>query len=228
MKKRKQKSEEYELKYSHIPKDFMERLQWMYHEYHINERMEQEILAKRDAMLASLSFQEFFIILYEEPEGTPRPRFRLINRRNVSAIQSPFIHVYSITGSDDQRFMKRLVDDEDFFGFNQLLSTPLEIIYDCYFKTPSAFNRTDVFLAETGIIRPITKPDWDNVGKKYSDMYNSNIWLDDSFVVSGTVNKYYSILPRVEIRLRYLNMLYNKYQYKAIEDRVLGEVDYFK
>lgn len=228
MKKRKQKSEEYEMKYSHIPKDFMERLQWMYHEYHISERIEQEILIKRDAMLANLSFQEFFIVLYEEPEGTPRPRFRLVNRKNISSIQSPFIHVYSITGSDDQRFMKRLITDEDFFGFNQLLCTPLEIIYDCYFKTPSAFNRVDLFLSEIGIIRPITKPDWDNVGKKYSDMYNSNIWLDDSFVVSGTVNKYYSVLPRVEIRLRYLNMLYNKYQYKAIEDRVLGEVNYFK
>ena len=105
MKKRKQKSEEYEQKYSHIPRDFIERLQWMYQAYHLNERMEREILAKRDQMLATLSFQEFFIILYEEPEGTPRPRFRLINRRNISSIQSPFIHVYSITGSDDQRFM---------------------------------------------------------------------------------------------------------------------------
>ena len=112
--------------------------------------------------------------------------------------------------------------------FNQQLCTPLEITYDAFFKTPSGFNKVDTVLAEVGLVRPLTKPDWDNIGKKYSDMYNSNIWLDDSFVVSGTVNKYYSILPRVEIRLKYLNMVYNRYQYNAIRNRILGDVDYFK
>ena len=124
--------------------------------------------------------------------------------------------------------MKRLINNNDFMQFNQQLCTPLEITYDAFFKTPSGFNKVDTVLAEVGLIRPLTKPDWDNIGKKYSDMYNSNIWLDDSFVVSGTVNKYYSILPRVEIRLKYLNMVYNRYQYNAIRNRILGDVDYFK
>ena len=44
----------------------------------------------------------------------------------------------------------------------------------------------------------------DNIGKKYSDMFNSNIWLDDKLVISGTVNKFLSELPRVEIYVRYL------------------------
>jgi Holliday junction resolvase RusA-like endonuclease len=139
-----------------------------------------------------------------------------------------FVQVYSITGADDQKFMKRLINKNDFMQFNQQLCTPLEITYDAFFKTPSGFNKVDTVLAEVGLIRPLTKPDWDNIGKKYSDMYNSNIWLDDSFVVSGTVNKYYSILPRVEIRLKYLNIVYNRYQYNAIRNRILGDVDYFK
>ena len=231
MKKRKQKAEEYENKYSHIPKDYYQRLQWMYDNMKLSDRTVREIFSKRDAMLASLYYNEFFIVLYEEPEGTPRPRFRLINRRNISNAamsNGSFVQVYSITGADDQRFMKRLINKNDFMQFNQQLCTPLEITYDAFFKTPSGFNKVDTVLAEVGLIRPLTKPDWDNIGKKYSDMYNSNIWLDDSFVVSGTVNKYYSILPRVEIRLKYLNMVYNRYQYNAIRNRILGDVDYFK
>lgn len=231
MKKRKQKAEEYENKYSHIPKDYYQRLQWMYDNMKLSDRTVREIFSKRDAMLASLYYNEFFIVLYEEPEGTPRPRFRLINRRNIgnaAMTNGSFVQVYSITGADDQKFMKRLINKNDFMQFNQQLCTPLEITYDAFFKTPSGFNKVDTVLAEVGLIRPLTKPDWDNIGKKYSDMYNSNIWLDDSFVVSGTVNKYYSILPRVEIRLKYLNMVYNRYQYNAIRNRILGDVDYFK
>ena len=231
MKKRKQKAEEYESKYSHIPRDYYQRLQWMYDNMKLSDRTVREIFSKRDAMLASLYYNEFFIVLYEEPEGTPRPRFRLINRRNISNAamsNGSFVQVYSITGADDQKFMKRLINKNDFMQFNQQLCTPLEITYDAFFKTPSGFNKVDTVLAEVGLIRPLTKPDWDNIGKKYSDMYNSNIWLDDSFVVSGTVNKYYSILPRVEIRLKYLNMVYNRYQYNAIRNRILGDVDYFK
>ena len=231
MKKRKQKAEEYENKYSHIPKDYYQRLQWMYDNMKLSDRTVREIFSKRDAMLASLYYNEFFIVLYEEPEGTPRPRFRLINRRNIgnaAMSNGSFVQVYSITGADDQKFMKRLINKNDFMQFNQQLCTPLEITYDAFFKTPSGFNKVDTVLAEVGLIRPLTKPDWDNIGKKYSDMYNSNIWLDDSFVVSGTVNKYYSILPRVEIRLKYLNIVYNRYQYNAIRNRILGDVDYFK
>ena len=231
MKKRKQKAEEYEIKYSHIPKDYYQRLQWMYETMKLSDKTVHEIFSKRDAILASLYYNEFFIVLYEEPEGTPRPRFRLINRRNIgnaAMSNGSFVQVYSITGAEDQRFMKRLMSDNDFMQFNQQLCTPLEITYDAFFKTPSGFNKVDTVLAELGIIRPLTKPDWDNIGKKYSDMYNSNIWLDDSFVISGTVNKYYSILPRVEIRLKYLNMVYNRYQYNAIRNRILGDVDYFK
>ena len=87
-------------------------------------------------------------------------------------------------------------------------------------KTPTSYNKQDTILAEIGLIRPIFKPDFDNIAKKYSDMFNANVWLDDTLVVDGSVHKYYSVLPRIEIRIRYLNMLYNKQQYNAITNRV--------
>jgi hypothetical protein len=51
-------------------------------------------------------------------------------------------------------------------------------------------------------------------------MFNANVWLDDTLVIDGAIHKYYSVLPRIEIRLRYLNMVYNRYQYNSITNRV--------
>lgn len=228
-KNRIEKSIEYEEKYGNIPVDFNERLSYMYDLYNINEKKANEIINKRDGMMSSLYYTQFKVILFEEPEGSPRPRFRLVNRFNLldqAKSNSNFVHVYSVNAKEDSMYMKRLMDT----GLNELehiIHTPCIVDYNIYMRTPSVFNITDIFLSELGLIRPICKPDWDNIGKKYSDMYNSNVWLDDTLVISGSVNKYYSILPRVEIDLRYLNTLYNKYQYNKISKKLDFETTYY-
>jgi len=129
---------------------------------------------------------------------------------------------------DDKLYMKRLMNEE-IIKLKDIIYTPCIVKYDAFLPTPSAFNTIDIFLAECGIIRPITKPDFDNIAKKYSDMYNSNIWIDDSQVIDGEVHKYYSILPRIEITLSYLNMLYNKYQYNSISNKLSNKnIIYYK
>lgn len=224
------KSIQYQEKYSHIPIDYNERLSWMYDNYNINDKKALEIYNKRNNMVNSLYYKEFTVILFEEPEGAKRPRFRLINRYNLvneAMTNSDFVHVYSPDAREDSVYMKRLIEG-DLIELDTLIYTPCIVEYNIYIKTPSTFNTTDTFLSEIGLIRPLVKPDWDNIGKKYSDMYNHNVWIDDTLVISGTVNRFYSILPRVEIKLRYLNMLYNKYQYNTISKKVDGEVLYYK
>lgn len=229
-KNRKQKEEEYRQKYGHIPIDYNERLEWMYDNLKISDKKAREIIDKRSTMMSSLYYRDITIVLFEEPEGTPRPRFRLINRQNFvnEAINNgQFVHVYSLNAKEDSLYMQRLVD-QDLVQIQELIWTPCIVEYNIYQKTPTVFNTVDTFLAEIGLIRPITKPDWDNIGKKYSDMFNHNVWLDDTLVISGTLNKFYSILPRVEIKLRYLNTLYNKYQYNTISKRTEQDISYFK
>lgn len=221
-KSRNQKHEEYVNKFGHIPVDYKERLEWLYDTLNINETQAYDILYKRDMMKLNLSYSDTKIILFEIPEGSPRPRARLINRKNLSnmALSNPnFIQVYSLTGKEDNLFMKRLMTQEDFNAIDSMICTPCNIDIDCYSKTPSYYNKEDIILAEIGCYRPLAKPDWDNIEKKYSDMFNANIWLDDTLVVDGSIHKYYSVLPRIEIKLKYLNMVYNKYQYKSIIKR---------
>ena len=222
-KTRKQKADEYEKKYSHIPVDYKERLEYLYDTLHITERDAYGIIDKRQQMLSSLRYNTVNIVLFEVPEGSPRPRVRLVNRANLSnmALSNPnFIHVYSLTGHEDNVFMKRLMSKQEFEGLNHIICTPCNVDINAYLKTPGYLNRADTILAEIGAIRPITKPDWDNIEKKYSDMFNKNVWLDDTLVIDGAIHRYYSVLPRIEIRLQFLNLLYTKQQYNSITSRV--------
>ena len=232
MKSRKQKEKIYNEKYKDIPRNFQERLDWMYSHYHLTDFKCDEIIRIREQMLQSFKFSpELFIVLYEEPEGAPRPRARFMgnNLSSIAKSNPGYIQIYSLTGEADRKYMKRLVTDSEFNQLDSLICTPCSVRYEAYFKTPSNFNTMDKYLAEIGIIRPITKPDFDNIEKKYSDMYNGNIWLDDALVIESSFAKFYSILPRVEISLKYLNLLYNKQQYESVIKRVENSnVNYFR
>lgn len=220
-KSRKEKLEEYDKKYSHIPKDNDYRLSWLIDQFKLSSNKMQEIIDKKRNMETSLQYYDFKIVLYEDPEGAKRPRFRLVNRKNFANIAmsaSNFVHVYSPNAADDHKYMHRLLGEE-LISLNGLISTPAQVCLNVFFRTPSYFNQTDTILAEIGLHRHIQKPDWDNIGKKYTDMFNENIWLDDNLVIDGEVHKYYSILPRVEIYIRYLNYLSSVYQYNQIVNR---------
>lgn len=221
-KNRKKKLIEYEEKYSHIPKDYYERLEWMYENYNISNKKAQHILQLREQMINSFQYSTISFVLYEIPAGKERPRFRIISKNQLinGAINNPeFVHVYSLSGYDDHIYMNRLVNSSDFITLDQLLCTPVFAEFICYFPTPKSYSNERKFLAEIGLDRPLTKPDFDNIEKKYADMFNGTIWLDDILVIDSCIRKFYSILPRLEIRLHFMNMVYNKQQYRMITNR---------
>lgn len=217
-----------------IPKDYQERINWIIDTYKISDAKLKDIIDTKNKMLQQMYYMpELFVVIYEIPEGSPRPRARFIKSKGnnilANARSNPgFIQVYSITGAADKKFMQEFKTNSDFDFLESLIYTPCSVKYDAYFKTPSIFNAKEKILAELGMIRPLSKPDFDNVEKKYSDMYTGNIWVDDSIVIESNFNKYYSELPRIEITLRYMNMLYNKYQYKSVSKRLgLDDIKFF-
>lgn len=221
-KNRRIKSKEYQEKYGHIPVDYNERIDWMINYYRVSPQKMDEILQKRQAMLNSLFYYDYNIIeLLEEPEGASRPKVRIMrgNFNKIAKADPTMVHIYVPGAGDDRKFMQRILENNELDKFDSFIYTPCQIEYNMYIKTPASYNITDIFLSEIGLIRPIVKPDWDNAGKKYCDMFNSNIWLDDSLVIDGSVHKYYSILPRVEIKLRYLNALYNRNQFNSLKNK---------
>lgn len=220
LKSRKQKMAEYEIDYAHIPHDYRERLQWLYETLQIDDQISDQILTARDAYIASTYWKTIRLVMYEIPEFQPRPRAQLITRKNIinSVGTNGFIHIYTENSRDNKGYME-LYKQENLPELVQLLCTPCDIEMRYYYPTPKQYNKVQIFLAEIGLDRPIMKPDIDNTCKAYFDMFTDNIWLDDILVNDVLLRRYFSVLPRVEIDLKYANQLYNIHQYKNMIKR---------
>ena len=84
------------------------------------------------------------------------------------------------------------------------LSGPLSLLVTEYRAIPASWAKWKRQAANEGDISPMTKPDWDNIGKAISDALNGLIWKDDAQVIDGHVRKFYDTEPRVEIEVRKL------------------------
>lgn len=84
-------------------------------------------------------------------------------------------------------------------------------------------KKMEMLLAEVGLIRPISKPDFDNLIKTYTDMIQGTMLLDDSLVIEGVSRKFYSSKPRVEISISYMvefDSIFNKNKVEKWKGRV--------
>ena len=85
---------------------------------------------------------------------------------------------------------------------SELIDYQLEMRIDVFFTIPKSFSKTKAALALTRQIRPIVKPDWDNISKNICDALNGIAYPDDKAIVSGSVNKYYSDMDYVNVEIR--------------------------
>jgi Holliday junction resolvase RusA-like endonuclease len=77
----------------------------------------------------------------------------------------------------------------------------LRLVINAYFSIPASTSKKKRALMLAGKIRPVKRPDWDNVGKIVSDSLNKMAYHDDSCVVSAYIDKWYSEEPRLEFKL---------------------------
>lgn len=82
-----------------------------------------------------------------------------------------------------------------------LLDGPLEVHVSAFMPVAESKPKKWRAAALAGEIRPTKKPDWDNFGK-ILDALNLVVWVDDSQIVDGRVQKFYSDQPRMEIIVR--------------------------
>ena len=78
---------------------------------------------------------------------------------------------------------------------------PLEVHIDAYFKIPKSASKKTSMEMRRGAIRPMKKPDTDNVAKSICDALNGLVYADDKQVVRLVVEKWYSDVPRAEVRI---------------------------
>jgi Holliday junction resolvase RusA-like endonuclease len=194
------KEKEYLEKYGNIPSGFFER---MIHILEDSLPTPREISILKEKVVQSISnrsTERINFIFYFIPEGCPRPKYSGVTRS-----------FYVKGAKGDSTFFKDYIENSA--DRPDIIKTQCTFNCDVFFPTPPDMNRIDKLLSEVRLIRPISTPDWDNVGKKYCDMVQTHLILNDSLIVDGRVRKFYSAKPRVEIYITYdteYDSLYNK------------------
>ena len=90
---------------------------------------------------------------------------------------------------------------------NQIFSKEamLRIHISAFFSIPKSTSKKKQHEMKETILRPIKKPDADNLLKSIADALNKIAYYDDSQIVSAIVEKYYSENPRAEIVIEEIN-----------------------
>lgn len=95
------------------------------------------------------------------------------------------------------------------------ITTPCKVELDIFCQTPKSFNRTQTIVAEMGLLRPwVNTGDVDNFAKAALDMLQPNdkrghvgIMENDCLVYEMNTRKFYSINPRYEMKITYMDKI---------------------
>lgn len=131
-------------------------------------------------------------VIYGLPKGKGRPQFTTING-----------HTRAITPEATVNY-ENLVKMEYHAQLGDYSIPPKTMIFaliDAFLPIPNSISNKKREQMIAGTIRPIIKPDYDNVGKIVCDSLNKIAYYDDSAIVDGRVRKFYSEKPRVEVFL---------------------------
>ncbi len=78
---------------------------------------------------------------------------------------------------------------------------PLDMRIKAFMEVPESDSLKQRAQKLSSEIRPIKRPDWDNIGKIVSDALNNVAYHDDAQIVDTQIWKFYSDNPRVEITI---------------------------
>lgn len=82
--------------------------------------------------------------------------------------------------------------------------TPCTLAITAYLPIPASWSNLKKESARNGYVHPVSKPDWDNLGKGISDALNGIAYVDDSQIIYAAVRKVYDSNPRTEVTVQYL------------------------
>lgn len=193
----------YQEEYGNVSKDHLDRI----YEF-LDGVKDKQLNGIRDDIENNLNteWKSISFIFYFIPKATPRARLSGFGK-----------HFYVADAMNNRKLMEKFVKEE-LSDFN-VITTACKFYCDCYFPIPKTMNKSEKLRAELKLVNNLTKPDWDNLGKTYSDMIQNTIIMDDSLIIEGRVRKYYSSKPRIELTIEYADRYDSKYNMKNITRR---------
>lgn len=130
-------------------------------------------------------------------EGKPQGKARARTFYNHSTCK-----MQSITPEQTKSYEELIRWSYKASGGKYLGEQPIEISVKAFYPIPQAFSRLKKEQALQGEIRPMTKPDTDNIIKVVLDALNGIAYYDDKQVISVSCEKWYSKNGRLVIELK--------------------------
>lgn len=128
-----------------------------------------------------------------EPEGKGRPRFRK---------QGPYVKTYTPESTVSYENLikteyRRQCND---YRFDD--SAQLDVRIIAYYEIPKSKSKKVKKMMEEHQLRPLKKPDADNVIKVVLDSLNKIAYHDDTQVVDLQIRRFYSYDPKVIVTIQ--------------------------
>ena len=125
-------------------------------------------------------------VVMGEPTGKARPRVTMHGTYTPAKTKA-----YQSKVQDEYR-----TQCNKWFGEN-----PIAVKIKAYYGIPKSATKAARKAMHTGETKPTKKPDTDNLAKAILDALNWIAYKDDAQVVVLSVEKIYSDVPRVEVRI---------------------------
>ena len=130
-----------------------------------------------------------------EPQGKARPRFSRQNGRTYTPDKTVLYENLIRTEYLRQCLGLRFADKE-----------PLTMHIRAYYSIPKSVSYKRQAAMAEGLIRPVKKPDADNIIKVVADALNKVAYRDDADLVQESFEKFYSWQPRLEVEIESLEV----------------------
>ena len=189
---------EYREKYAYLPSTQSELIEYL----EKNLKLDKNKIEAEEEKIKSIQWERVFIEANLVPHGSPRPRY--------SSVTGTF---YVKGAKKMKRFFEKIIQE------HMIICTRVEYVLKAYMPTPtSTMNNTEIYLAEKGLILPISTSDWDNLAKTYTDCLQDILLLNDNIINPGHVYKYYSIKPRIELEILFQSNYDSNYNQKKSQN----------
>lgn len=132
--------------------------------------------------------------VYGEPKGKARPKFA-----NIGGFMKSY-QTKEQNAAENYIKMGYLEAAKGVY-----LTGALSLNIMAYYPIPKSVSKKKKEQMLNGNVRPIIKPDYDNIGKSISDALNKVAYDDDKQIVDGGISKFYSDRPCTIIEIRELN-----------------------
>lgn len=135
---------------------------------------------------------EIKLVIYGNPVPQGRPRFARVGK---------YVHTYDPEKSKNYKQLVRFWVTQHLKKIEgwKPLENALYVDITFWLSIPSSWSKKKRIEADSGLIRPVKRPDADNLFKSL-DALNGLLWVDDSIITDLHIHKRYTAeLARTEI-----------------------------